>query len=159
MEPLRKLNSKLFFYVSLLTVPLMVSVVYGVVTRYFVGRADPRAFFLSVWLYGIVSVLAGGYLVATEGHVYIDLVYKRLSESARKAMDILSLVAIIAACAVIAVPGVQVAWRSTVINEVDSSLGIIFAPPIWWYRWVAVAGVVLVLVQALELLYRRVRPR
>jgi len=159
VEPIRKLNSKLFFYVSLLTVPLMVSVVYGVVTRYFIGRADPRAFFLSVWLYGVVSVLAGGYLVATEGHVYIDLVYKRLGGRARKILDVLSLAVIAIACAIIAIPGAQAAWRSTVINEVDSSLGIIFAPPIWWYRWVAVAGVVLVLAQALELLYRRVRPR
>lgn len=159
MEPLRKLNSKLFFYVSLLTVPLMVSVVYGVVSRYFLGRADARAFFLSVWLYGVVSILAGGYLVATEGHVYIDLIYKRLGGRARTVLEVLSLAVIIAACAVIAIPGVQVAWRSTVINEVDSSLGIIFAPPIWWYRWVAVVGVVLVLAQALELLCRRVRSR
>jgi len=159
VEPLRKLNSKLFFYVSLLTVPLMVSVVYGVVSRYFLGRADARAFFLSVWLYGVVSILAGGYLVATEGHVYIDLIYKRLGGRARTVLEVLSLAVIIAACAVIAIPGVQVAWRSTVINEVDSSLGIIFAPPIWWYRWVAVVGVVLVLAQALELLCRRVRSR
>jgi len=137
----------------------MASVVYGVITRYFVGKADPRAVFLSVWLYGIVSVLAGGYLVAAEGHVYIDLVYKRLSGKAKRVLDALSLAITIAACVIIAVPGVQVAWRSTVINEVDSSLGIIFAPPIWWYRWVAVAGVTLVLAQALELLCKRVGSR
>jgi len=81
-----------------------------------------------------MSVLAGGYPVAAEGHVYIDLVYKRLNGKAKRVLDVLSLAITIAACAIIAIPGVQVAWRSTVINEVDSSLGIIFAPPIWWYR-------------------------
>ncbi len=157
MGLLHKLNSKLFLYVSLLVLPLVASVVYGVVSRYFLGRADARAFFFSVWLYGSLSILAGGHLLATEGHVSIDIVYKKLNDKARKLLEILSLVVVVIATAIIAIPGVQTAWRSTIINEVDSSLGIIFAPPIWWFRWVAVAGIILVLTQALELLYKKVK--
>lgn len=157
MGLLHKLNSKLFLYVSLLVLPLVASVVYGVVSRYLLGRADARAFFFSVWLYGSLSILAGGHLLATEGHVSIDIVYKKLNDKARKLLEILSLVVVVIATTIIAIPGVQTAWRSTIINEVDSSLGIIFAPPIWWFRWVAVAGIILILAQALELLYKKVK--
>ncbi len=155
MEVVSKLNQKIFYAVMLLAVALMFVIVYSVFFRYFLGRADARAFFFSVWFYGTLSILAGGWVLKTGGHVSVDILYKRLSEKVRKFLDYLSLTIIVVVCAVLLYPGLQIAWRSTLIGEVDSSLGIVFAPPIWWYRWVAVIAVILVLIQAVELMYSK----
>jgi len=159
MELISRVNSRIFSLVMFLTLILTLVIVYAVVARYFLGRADARAVFVSVWLYGILSILAGGYLLKLGGHVSVDVVYKRLSERGRRYLDVFSLLMIIAVCVVLLYPGIQIAWRSTIINEVDSSLGIVFAPPIWWYRWIAVVGVLIVLLQAIEVLYSKIKGR
>lgn len=157
MKVVERVNGTLFFYLSILTVVLTLVVVYGVVTRYFIGRADPRAFFFSVWLYGLTAMLAGGYVLAVGGHASVNVLYSRVGKRMRDSLDILALVVVVVACVLVLIPGVQISWRSTLINEVDSSLGIVFAPPIWWYRWVATAAAALLLLQAAEMLYNRVR--
>jgi len=157
MELIGKVNSRIFYLVMFLTLILTLVIVYAVVARYLLGRADVRAVFVSVWLYGILSILAGGYLLKLGGHVSVDVLYKRLSERSRRYLDVLSLLMIIAVCVALLYPGIQIAWRSTLINEVDSSLGIVFAPPIWWYKWIAVIGVLIILLQAIELLYSKMK--
>jgi len=157
MEPIARVNSKFFFLISYSALLLTFIVVYAVIFRYFLGRADVRAFFFSVWLYGMLSILAGGYVLKMGGHVSVDILYKRFSERVKHYLDLFSLSIIAVVCVVLLYPGVEVAWRSTLVGEVDSSLGIVFAPPIWWYRWVAVIGLLLILLQAIELLYSKIR--
>lgn len=159
MDPVSKLNARIAQVVRFSALALTVTVVYGVLTRYAFGRADARAFFFSVWLYGILFVLGGAYTLLEDGHVSVDMVFRRLPERARRVVELLDFAVVAAGSALLVWVGVPVALRSLQIWEVDSSLGIIFAPPIWWYKWVAVIGSALVFLQALVLLVKRALKR
>jgi TRAP-type mannitol/chloroaromatic compound transport system permease small subunit len=117
VKVVERVNGTLFFYLSILTVVLTLVVVYGVVTRYFIGRADPRAFFFSVWLYGLTAILAGGYVLAVGGRASVNVLYSRVGKRMRDSLDILALVVVVVACVLVLIPGVQISWRSTLINE------------------------------------------
>ncbi|ACZ19685.1 TRAP transporter small permease subunit [Thermanaerovibrio acidaminovorans] len=142
-----------------LTLAVVAVVVYGVTVRYFVGRADVRAMFLSVWMYGIMFVVGGAYTLLEGGHVSVDIVYNRLPKPLRKALDVLNLGIIALCCGVILYINLPIAYDSYIQREVDSSLGVVFAPPIWWLKWVPVLGVALMGAQALSLLVHRFKDR
>lgn len=148
------LIGKALMYIALVIVGV---VVYGVAVRYFVGRADVRSMFLSVWMYGALFVLGGAYTLLEKGHVSVDIIYSRLPAGVKKALDLLNLSVIIACCGVILYVNLPIAVQSFQLREVDSSLGVVFAPPIWWFKWVPVFGVSLMGLQALSLLLHVLR--
>lgn len=152
MKIINKLNTKLSKVLMYLSLILTIVVVYGVLVRYFVGRADARVIFVSVWLYGSLFVLGGGYTLLEGGHVSVDIIYKKLSQKARKALDIINYILIIACCLIIIYVSLPLAYQSFVQREVDSSLGVVFAPPIWWFKWIPVIGIILILLQAISLM-------
>ncbi|MCS7234013.1 MAG: TRAP transporter small permease subunit [Synergistetes bacterium] len=152
LKIINKLNTKLSKVLMYLSLILTIVVVYGVLVRYFVGRADARVIFVSVWLYGSLFVLGGGYTLLEGGHVSVDIIYKKLSQKARKALDIINYILIIACCLIIIYVSLPLAYQSFVQREVDSSLGVVFAPPIWWFKWIPVIGIILILLQAISLM-------
>lgn len=152
MKIINKLNTKLSKVLMYLSLILTIVVVYGVLVRYFIGRADARVIFVSVWLYGSLFVLGGGYTLLEGGHVSVDIIYKKLSQKARKALDIINYILIIACCLIIIYVSLPLAYQSFVQREVDSSLGVVFAPPIWWFKWIPVIGIILILLQAISLM-------
>ncbi|MEM1911490.1 MAG: TRAP transporter small permease subunit [Sulfolobales archaeon] len=156
MDLVSRFNTVIAHIVKYATLALTVTVVYGVLARYFFGRADARAFFFSVWLYGTLFVLGGAYTLLEGGHVSVDVVFNKLPRRVRYVLELVALAIIAVGSALLVWVGVPIAWRSFLIWEVDSSLGIIFAPPIWWYKWVAVIGSALILVQATALLVKAI---
>lgn len=159
MDPVSKFNTILARLVKYSSLALTFTVVYGVLARYAFGRADARAFFFSVWLYGILFVLGGAYTLLEGGHVSVDVVFNKLPRRVKRVLEQFDLLVVAAGAVILTWVGIPIAWRSFVIWEVDSSLGILFAPPIWWYKWVAVIGSVLILLQALVLLAKAVLRR
>jgi len=147
-----RVNTKLSRILMYLSLILTFLIVYGVLARYLIGRADARVIFTSVWLYGILFVLGGGYTLLEGGHVSVDIIYKKLPEKAKKMLDILNYVMIIVCCAIIIYISLPLAYQSFLQREVDSSLGIVFAPPIWWFKWIPVIGLALMLLQAISLM-------
>jgi len=147
-----RLNVRLARFLMYLTLAIVLVVVYGVFTRYFIGRADARVIFVSVWLYGSLFALGGGFTLLEKGHVSVDIVYKKLPSRIKRALDIINLLLIIFCGAVIIYVSLPLAYESFLKREVDSSLGIVFAPPIWWFKWVPVIAVILIVLQALSLL-------
>lgn len=137
-----------------LTLILTFLVVYGVFMRYLVGRADARVIFVSVWLYGILFVLGGGYTLLEGGHVSVDIIYKKLPQKVKKALNIFNYLMIIGCCLIIIYISLPLAYQSFLQKEVDSSLGVVFAPPIWWFKWIPVIGLVLMLFQAISLILK-----
>jgi TRAP-type mannitol/chloroaromatic compound transport system permease small subunit len=156
IDRISALVGKVLMYITLAIVAV---VVYGVVVRYFVGRADVRAMFLSVWMYGTLFVMGGAYTLLEKGHVSVDIVYTRLPSGAKRFLDLINLVIILACCGVILYVNFPIAHQSFLLREVDSSLGVVFAPPIWWFKWVPVVGVVLMGLQALSLFIRRLKSK
>lgn len=154
MDDLNRWLGKFLMWLTLLITGV---VVYGVAARYFVGRADVRVIFVSVWMYGTLFVLGGGYTLLERGHVSVDILYSRLPSRARSFLDLLNLSLIVLCCAVILYVNVPLAYQSFVQREVDSSLGVVFAPPIWWFKWVPVFGTALLGLQAASLLLKQVK--
>lgn len=152
MKFIDRVNTKLSRILMYLSLILTFLIVYGVLARYLIGRADARVIFTSVWLYGILFVLGGGYTLLEGGHVSVDIIYKKLPEKAKKVLDILNYAMIIACCAIIIYISLPLAYQSFLQREVDSSLGIVFAPPIWWFKWIPVIGLALMLLQAISLM-------
>lgn len=159
MDLVSKFNTKVAELVRYSALVLTATVVYGVLARYLFGRADARAFFFSVWLYGSLFVLGGAYTLLEGGHVSVDVVFNKLPKRVRYVVELVGLAIVAVGSALLVWVGAPIAWRSFLIWEVDSSLGIIFAPPIWWYKWVAVIGSALILLQALALLVRAILKR
>lgn len=159
MDLVSKFNTKVAELVRYSALILTATVVYGVLARYLFGRADARAFFFSVWLYGSLFVLGGAYTLLEGGHVSVDVVFNKLPKRVRYVVELVGLAIVAVGSALLVWVGAPIAWRSFLIWEVDSSLGIIFAPPIWWYKWVAVIGSALILLQALALLVRAILKR
>ncbi|MCX8184138.1 MAG: TRAP transporter small permease subunit [Sulfolobales archaeon] len=157
MDPVSRFNTILAHVVKYSTMFLVVTVVYGVVVRYVFRAADARAFFLSVWLYGTLFVLGGAYTLLEGGHVSVDVLFNKLPKRVRYIFELIGLAVVAIGSAILVWVGAPVAWRSFTIWEVDSSLGIVFAPPIWWYKWIAVVGSALVFLQALVLIVKIVR--
>jgi len=157
VDPISRLNSKLSFFIMYSTLLITFVVVYEVATRYFLNMADSRAIFVSVWLYGILFTLGGAYTLHEGGHVSVDIVYRKVPERVRKVLDIIDIGVVMVSGIILILVGAPIAWRSFMIREVDSSLGIVFAPPIWWFKWVAVISVVLITLQTIPMLLEKIK--
>ncbi|MEM2005311.1 MAG: TRAP transporter small permease subunit [Zestosphaera sp.] len=153
-----KLSTKLAFLNGYLALVLTFLVTYGVICRYFLREPDVRVFFISNWILGIVFLFGFGYTLLTKGHISMDIVYMHLPPKAKHALDILSLLSIIACCIAILPNTVVLSWRSTLMWEMDSTMPV-FAPPIWWYKWILVFALILAVLQASSLLVKTVRKR
>jgi len=145
----------LFFSLSILLLILLV--VYGVIMRYFLRMPDVRAFFMSIWLYGSLAVLGGAYTLRRKAHVSFDLIYQKLSLRTKKVLDVIDLIAIAVVSAIIIAVSIPFAWHSFIIQEKDSSLGLFYAPPIWWYKWLGVFAVAILFIQAIFMIFESLR--
>jgi TRAP-type mannitol/chloroaromatic compound transport system permease small subunit len=142
----------------LLIVLLMVITVYGVVMRYFLRIPDVRIFFLSMWFWGSIFLLGFGHALYEKTHVFVDVFYSRLSQAMQKALRSFGLL-ISLLCIVIMLPNsMQLAWRSYLICERESTLPI-FSPPIWWYKWFLISALTLAALQILSAISNEVRAR
>lgn len=157
MDLISRINSKLSFFIMYSTLVITLVVVYEVGTRYFLHKADSRAIFVSVWLYGMLFALGGAYTLREGGHVSVDIIYRKVPEKFRKILDIVDIGIVAISGVILVLVGAPIAWRSFVIREVDSSLGIVFAPPIWWYKWVAVISVVLITLQTIPMMLEKIK--
>ena len=157
MDLISKINSKLSFFIMYFTLAITIVVVYEVATRYFLRTADSRAIFVSVWLYGMLFALGGAYTLKEGGHVSVDILYRKMPNNFKKFLDVLDIGIVMISGIVLILVGAPIAWRSFVIREVDSSLGIVFAPPIWWYKWVALISVVLITLQTVPMMMEKIK--
>jgi TRAP-type mannitol/chloroaromatic compound transport system permease small subunit len=152
-----KVNTLIAEILMYATMVLMIVVAYGVIRRYVFGAPDVRTYFVSLWLYGVPFVLGGAYTLIEGAHASVDILYNKLSPRKKLFLSIIDMAVVAASSAIVFLVGVPIAWRSFLIQEVDSSLALIFAPPIWWYKWVAVIGAALLSVQATIEILKRVQ--
>jgi len=152
---------RISFFFSLLTLPLVFLIVYGVVMRYFLRTPDIRAFFVSIWLYGSLVTLGAAFTLNKRGHVSLDIIYQRFASNARvkRVLDCIDFSAVAVVALIMLIVSIPFAWYSFVINEKDSSLGLLYAPPIWWYKWLGVFAVFLLFIQAVVMITEVLRGR
>ena len=140
-----------------LILPLMLTVVYSVIFRYFFNDIVDWAFEVSLFLFGIMVMVGGGYTLKYKAHVRVDIIASYIGPKSSRYLDTLSLAIIILVCAFIVYLGTKAAWSSTLRLE-HSSLQTPFDPPIWWYRWIIPFSATIVGIQAVAEVIKIFRP-
>ncbi|MEM1697819.1 MAG: TRAP transporter small permease [Thermofilaceae archaeon] len=150
-----ELNKKIYsFLCASLILPLIVSTVVSSMLRYVFRAPNMWLWYFSIWFYGISFSLGGAYLLYLGGHTSVDAVFKFFPRRIKTFVEVINLVAISIICFIILINAVSQAWYSTSILEVDSSV-LEVSPPIWWYKWILAASLLLVGLQALALLKQK----
>jgi len=123
---------------------MMVVTVYSVVRRYFFKDPDLWAFAITYWIFGIMFLLGCGYAIYYGVHTAVDIVYKKVSRRGKYLLEVLTHLSYLIPTMALLPYAVNFAWRSTLIGETDATIPVI-SPPIWWYKWVLVASLILVI--------------
>lgn len=131
-----------------LIIPLILTVVYSVIVRYCCNDIVDWAFEASLFMYGIMVMVGGGYALKYKAHVRVDIMVSYIGPERGRYLDLLSLAVIVLVSAVIVWLGTKTAWSSTLRLE-RSALQTRFDPPIWWYRWIIPFSGALVCLQAI----------
>lgn len=120
--------------VSYLIIPLILTIVYSILVRYFLNIVVDWAFEMSLFMFGIMVMAGGACTLKHRAHVRVDVVMYYLGPKMNRMLDIFSFILVIVVCVIITYVGTKAAWISTLRLEY-SSLQTPFNPQIWWYKW------------------------
>src|SRR5690554_5295215 len=82
-------------YVSYLLIPLILTIVYSVIMRYFFKNIVDWAFEISLFTYGILVMVGGAYTLKHKAHVRVDILPYYLGRRSACVLDLLSFTIII----------------------------------------------------------------
>jgi len=142
--------------VSLLILPLILTIVYSVVVRYAFNTIVHWSFEMTLFMNGVLVMTGGAYALKHRSHVRVDVLSHYIGPRGRSALDILSFATIILVCCLITYIGTRSAWGSTLRLE-RSSLQTPFDPQIWWFRWFIPLSAALIALQALAEIAKTIR--
>ena len=148
---MKKLNLTLTWIAGAILPILALVVLYNVIARALFNKAPSWPFEVSIFLFGIMCLLAGGQVLRDNEHVAVDIVPRMVPPRARQVLFIISMALIFIVCVVVIINGSQVAYDATVIRE-RSIFQTTFNPEIWWFRWMIPLGAFLIGIEALRLL-------
>ncbi|WP_051298088.1 TRAP transporter small permease [Brevibacterium album] len=139
--------------VSAALLPALVIVVLVNVVSRASGQALSWPFEVSIFLFGISALLAGGQVLRDREHVAVDIIPRRSGILTRTALRGIALLVIAAVAVTLVVQGSLTAYESTRIRE-RSIFQTTFDPEIWWFRWMIPLGGLLLLAESLRQLFR-----
>ena len=122
-----------------------------VIRRYLLNSPTVWANELTQMLFGAYIVLAGGYIMAQEGHVNVDILYSRLSRKAQAILDIITSVLFFLFSLMMVYYGSSLAWESLSTFEHSQSA---WNPPIYPVKLTIPLGASLLLLQGIAKLIR-----
>lgn len=134
---------------AILMPALALVVLYNVLARAFFSRAPNWPFEVSIFMFGILALLAGGQVLHDQGHVAVDILPRRAGPRLRQILHVISMLVIIVVCIFVVIDGSIVALDSTMVRE-RSVFQTTFNPEIWWFRWMIPIGAALILLEALR---------
>lgn len=134
--------------VAYLIIPLILTIVYSILVRYFLNIVVDWAFEMSIFMYGIMVMTGGAYTLKYKSHVRVDVLMHYIGPAMNRRLDIISFLVIIFVCVMLTYFGGKAAWASTLRLEY-SSLQTPFNPQIWWYKWFIPLSASLIGLQAL----------
>jgi TRAP-type mannitol/chloroaromatic compound transport system permease small subunit len=143
-------------YVSYLIIPLILTIVYSVTTRYFFNSVVHWSFEMTLFMFGIMVMIGGAYTLKHQSHVRVDVLPAYLGHRWKCYLDIFSFLVVIAVCCVITYLSTRTAWVSTLRLE-RSSLQTPFDPQIWWFKWMIPISTTLIGLQAIVEIVKTVR--
>lgn len=149
---MRRLQAGATWIGALLMPVLALVVLYNVLARALSSSAPSWPFEVSIFIFGIMCLLAGGQVLRDGEHVAVDIVPRRARAGTRRVLHLLAMVLIIVVCGFVIVDGSQAAIEATRIRE-RSIFQTTFNPEIWWFRWMIPLGALLVLLEAVRQLF------
>ncbi len=139
--------SRFFFNIASLIIFLIVfSMLYEVISRYVFQAPTTWGMELATLLFGPYFLLGGAYLLHMRGHVNLDLLKDRLSDSQQRMLDIFSFVIIIIFSIIMLVYSLPPAIEAMEYKETSFSA---WNPPIWPVKFAIPVSVLLLGLQSL----------
>lgn len=126
-----------------LIVPMFALLLADVIMRYVVGNVAIWTSELAQLVFGVYSVIAGGFLLVSRGHVNVDILYGKYSRKTKARVDLATSFLFIFFMIVLIWQSADMGWESMEKLETSHSL---WNPPIWPVKiMIPVAGVLLAL--------------
>lgn len=137
--------------VSFFIFPIIGVVIFEVVMRYFLRASQLWVPETSVFLFGALFVLGGGYAYLHDAHVRLDALYERFPSRLKAVADILTSWFFFLFCGILIWKGWAMAWDSFITLERSPSA---FAPLLFPFKMIIPVGSVLLLLQGLAKFFR-----
>ncbi len=136
-------------FVSWLTVPMIFSLCYEVISRKIFGRATLWSYDVTYMLYGSLFMLAAGFTLLRREHIRTDFFYARWPVRTQALVDLLVyLFVFLPAMAFLLWKGAEMAARSWIIRELSEASP--WRPPLYPFRTVLPVGAALLLLQGVS---------
>lgn len=132
--------------VSFFVLAIIAIIMYEVVMRYVLVKPQLWVSETSVFLFGALFMLGGGYALLNQGHVKLDAVYERFSLRVRAILDLVTFIFFLIFCGVLIWKGWLVAWESLLDRETTAGA---FAPPLYPIKLTIPVGTGLLLLQGI----------
>ena len=120
---------------------------FEVVARYFFGAPTVWAHGYSQRIFGSYFILVGAYTLLKDGHVRVDILYKRFSLRKRAFLDIVNYTLLLIWSCVLIKEGWIFFMNSFGVREVDE---MVLAHPVYPVKFLLFIGVVLISIQGLN---------
>lgn len=151
LRDVTRLNDWLGRIVALLLLVMFALLIVEVFFRYALASPTVWTNEFTQMLFGAYAVLSGGYIMAHDGHVNVDILYSRLSPRGRATLDIFTSVLFFIFVGTLVYFGSSLAYESMSFWERSQSA---WNPPIWPVKLMIPVGAVLLLLQGLVKLIR-----
>jgi len=141
--------------VSWLTVPMVFSLCYEVVSRKFLGHATVWSYDVTYMLYGSLFMLAAGFTLLRKEHIRTDFFYARWPVRTQALVDLLAyLLVFFPAMAFFLWKGTEMAAQSWALRELSEASP--WRPPLYPFRTVLPVGSALLLLQGISEFFKAV---
>lgn len=138
--------------ISFLPVPLVIVMVYEVISRYVFGSPTSWAFDVGVLIFAVYVAMTGAYALRHGAHVNVDIFYAYWSPRTKAIMDTITFIFILGFCTAILWKGYQLMALSVRTWETFSTS--IVGVPLYPIKIALVVGTLLLFLQSLAMLAR-----
>ena len=146
-----RINDRAGKILSLFILLIFALLLMEVIRRYLLNSPTVWANELSQMLFGAYVVLCGGHILASGGHVNVDIIYSRLSRKTQAKLDIITSFLFFAFCGMMVYYGGSLAWESLSTFERSQSA---WNPPIYPVKLTIPLAAGLLLLQGITKLIR-----
>ena len=146
IDGITRLNDFIGRWISYLVYGMFALLILEVFFRYVLGGPTVWTNELSQMLFGLYTIMAGGYIMAHREHVNVDLLYAALPRRTQAVIDIFTSVIFFLFTLALLYFGGSMAWES--IQGMETSFSA-WNPPVWPIKLAIPLGTALLLLQGI----------
>jgi TRAP-type mannitol/chloroaromatic compound transport system permease small subunit len=141
-----KISDFIGISVSVLLPAMVMVLTYEVVARYIFDRPTIWAFETSVFMFGYCGLLSGAYVLKSNEHINVDILYSRLSFRGRSVLNVITKPLFFFFIVLVVIYGWKAAYITLISNEHSPSE---WGPPVAHFELMIPIGAFLLLLQGL----------